>query len=121
MDETRFALAASRRPTRPFPRRRAASLIAAALATAWLGAAPAAAAESEPAVGEVTHVDLQTGTVTIRHAAIPTLTSAPGPGTHAFVVRDPVMLNAVGVGRTIRFTAEESGGALVLSTLLPAR
>lgn len=120
MDASRRTVTTSTIRTSSGRRGPAAWWLAAAVASLLCLTDAVAAAESPPVTGEVTKVDLHSGTITIRHGAIPTLKAAAAPGTDAFVVKDPVMLNALAVGRTIRFTAEDTGGTPLLASLLPA-
>ena len=69
--------------------------------------------------GEIRKVDVKTKKVTIKHGAIKNL-DMPGM-TMVFQVKDPAMLNKVKVGDKIRFTAEKSGGAIMVTDIQPAK
>lgn len=68
-----------------------------------------AAAGADMAVGEVRRIDKAAGKITLRHGEIKSLNMPPM--TMVFVVADPAMLDRVKVGDSIRFSAEQSGGA----------
>lgn len=69
--------------------------------------------------GEVRKIDMDTRKITIKHGAIKNL-DMPGM-TMVFQVRDASMLDKVKAGDRIRFTAEKSGGAIVVTDIQPSR
>ena len=74
-----------------------------------------------PIAGTVTRVDLAGGTVTIKHGPIANLGLNQREQTDEFKVRDAVMLNAVGVGNEIMFTADRIGGQLTITAIVPSK
>ena len=99
------------------------------LAAALIASAPAlatshqpAAAASAPAVlseGEVRKVDKEAGKVTIKHGPIANLDMPPM--TMVFRVKEPVMLDKLKAGDTVRFKAEKLGGNYTVTEVQPAR
>jgi len=89
---------------------------AGAQGTAPAGAANAAAAEVL-ADGEVRRVDPEQGKVTIKHGEIRNLEMPPM--TMVFRAKDPAMLAKLKAGDKIRFAAEQSGGAYVVTRIEP--
>jgi len=95
------------------------SLVAASLVA--LAQAGGSAPPVDPATltdGEVRKVDKENKKITIRHAEIKNL-EMPGM-TMVFQVSDPAMLDAVKPGDKVRFKAERTGGAIVVTDLRPA-
>ncbi|HXF65211.1 MAG TPA: copper-binding protein [Burkholderiales bacterium] len=83
---------------------------------------PAAAgvASSAPlAEGEVRKVDRDAKKITIRHGPIPNL-DMPAM-TMVFQVKDAALLEAARPGDKIRFAAEKSGGAYVVTRIEPVK
>jgi len=79
-------------------------------------AAPAADAAAVPlSSGEVRKVDADTKKITIRHGPLENL--GMPPMTMVFQVSDPALLSDVKAGDKVRFTAENKGGALVLTRI----
>lgn len=74
---------------------------------------PLSAQNDEAISGDVTSVDLKSGTIAMSHE--PNERLKLGRGTDAFRVGDPVMLNAIRPGRRIRITAERVNGALTIT------
>ena len=62
--------------------------------------------------GDVTNVDLTSGTITIRHDANQRLKL--GNSTDTFHVSEPIMLNAIRPGAHIRFAADRINGELAI-------
>jgi Cu/Ag efflux protein CusF len=62
--------------------------------------------------GDVTNVDITSGTITIRHDANQRLKL--GNSTDTFHVSEPIMLNAIRPGAHIRFGADRINGELAL-------
>ena len=75
-----------------------------------------AAPETE---GEVRRIDKANGKLTLRHGPIRNL-DMPGM-TMVFRVADPRWLDALHEGDKVRFSAENVGGALVVTAIEPSR
>jgi len=69
--------------------------------------------------GEVRKIDMATKKITIKHGEIKNL-DMPGM-TMVFPVKDPAMLDKVKAGDKIRFKAEKSNGAIVVTDIEPAK
>ena len=69
--------------------------------------------------GEIRKVDMDNKKITIKHGEIKNL-DMPGM-TMVFQVKDPAMLRAVKTGDKVRFKAEKSGGAIVVTEIQPAK
>ena len=69
--------------------------------------------------GEIRKVDMDNKKITIKHGEIKNL-DMPGM-TMVFQVKDPSMLTTVKTGDKVRFKAEKSGGAIVVTEILPAK
>ena len=83
---------------------------------------PAAAggmAIGDMADGEIRKVDMDNKKITIKHGEIKNL-DMPGM-TMVFQVKDPAMLTTVKTGDKVRFKAEKSGGAIVVTEMQPAK
>ena len=83
---------------------------------------PAAAggmAMADMADGEIRKVDIDNKKITIKHGEIKSL-DMPGM-TMVFQVKDPAMLTSVKTGDKVRFKAEKSGGAIVVTEIQPAK
>ena len=83
---------------------------------------PAAAggmATGDMADGEIRKVDMDNKKITIKHGEIKNL-DMPGM-TMVFQVKDPAMLTTVKTGDKVRFKAEKSGGAIVVTEIQPAK
>ena len=83
---------------------------------------PAAAggmAMGDMADGEIRKVDMDNKKITIKHGEIKNL-DMPGM-TMVFQVKDPAMLTTVKTGDKVRFKAEKSGGAIVVTEIQPAK
>lgn len=76
---------------------------------------PAATANAPLTSGVVKKVDKEQGKITIKHGPIENL-GMPGM-TMVFHVTDPKMLATVNEGDPIRFTAENTNGALTVTRL----
>jgi Cu(I)/Ag(I) efflux system protein CusF len=85
------------------------------------GAKPATttASATEMVDGEVRKVDMDAKKITVKHGEIKSL-EMPGM-TMVFQVKDPAMLSQVKAGDKIRFVAEKSGGAIVITQLQAAK
>ena len=69
--------------------------------------------------GEIRKVDMDNKKITIKHGEIKNL-DMPGM-TMVFQVKDPAMLTTVKAGDKVRFKAEKSGGAIVVTEIQPAK
>jgi Cu(I)/Ag(I) efflux system periplasmic protein CusF len=67
--------------------------------------------------GEVRKVDMETKKITIRHGPIQNL--GMPPMTMVFQTSDPALLGKVKSGDKVRFTAEKTGGAFVVTHIEP--
>ena len=76
------------------------------------------AAGQELTDGEVRKVDMETKKITIRHGPIQNL--GMPPMTMVFQTSDPALLGKVKSGDKVRFTAEKTGGAFVVTHIEPA-
>ena len=83
-----------------------------------LGAAKAALA-TDLTDGEVRKVDSDNQKITLKHGEIKNL-DMPGM-TMVFQVKDPALLNKVKAGDKIRFRAERSNGAIVVTVIETAK
>lgn len=77
------------------------------------------AAGPDLADGEVRKVDKDAQKITIRHGPLKNLDMPPM--TMVFQVKDPALLEQVKPGDKIRFSAEKSGSAYIVTTMQPAR
>lgn len=80
-----------------------------------LAALPLAVFAAEMTEGEVRKVDKPAAKLTIRHGEIRNLDMPPM--TMVFQVRDPALLDKVKAGDKVRFQAEKSGSAYVVTAL----
>lgn len=71
----------------------------------------------ELADGEVRKIDTENKKITLKHGEIKNL-DMPGM-TMVFQVQDPALLQKVKVGDKVRFAAEKSGGAIVVTDIVP--
>lgn len=78
-----------------------------------------AASTAEMTDGEIRKVDLANSKVTIKHEEIKNL-DMPGM-TMVFQVKDAELLGKAKVGDKIRFKAEKSGGAIVVTDIQPTK
>ena len=77
------------------------------------------ASAGEMTEAEVRKVDLETKKITLKHGEIKNL-DMPGM-TMVFQVKDPAMLDKVKAGDKVRFKAEKSNGAIVVTDLQPLK
>ncbi len=77
------------------------------------------AASADMAEGEIRKVDMDNKKITIKHGEIKNL-DMPGM-TMVFQVKDPALLEKAKVGDKIRFKAEKSGGAIVVTAIQLAK
>ena len=82
-------------------------------------AAMAMPAGADMADGEIRKVDVENKKITIKHGAIKNL-DMPGM-TMVFQVKDVAMLDKVKAGDKVRFSAEKTGGAIVVTEIQPAK
>lgn len=99
----------------------AAGNAAAPMATAPAAAAAAAAIKTDlPMVdGEIRKIDMESKKITIKHGEIKNL-DMPGM-TMVFQVKDPAMLDKIKTGDKVKFSAEKSNGAIVVTDIQPAK
>ncbi len=84
------------------------------------GSKPQATAKGPDLVdGEVRKIDMDNKKITVKHGEIKSL-DMPGM-TMVFQVKDPAMLGQVKVGDKIMFAAEKAGGAIVITSIQPAK
>jgi len=69
--------------------------------------------------GEIRKINKDTQKITIKHSEIKNL-AMPGM-TMVFQVKDSAMLEQVKVGDKVKFVAEKSGGALVVTDIQPVK
>ena len=79
----------------------------------------AMAASADMSEGEIRKVDMDNKKITLKHGEIKNL-DMPGM-TMVFQVKDPALLEKAKVGDKVRFKAEKSGGALVVTDMQPAK
>lgn len=77
------------------------------------------AATGDMVEGEVRKVDMEAKKITLKHGDIKNL-DMPGM-TMVFQVKDPAMLDKVKAGDKVKFKAEKSGGAIVVTEIIPAK
>jgi Cu(I)/Ag(I) efflux system periplasmic protein CusF len=85
---------------------------------ATLAVSPASYAQEkveEMSKGEIRKIDRESKKVTIKHGEIKSL-DMPGM-TMVFQVKDPAMLDSVKPGDKVKFSAERSGGAIVVTDI----
>jgi Cu(I)/Ag(I) efflux system membrane protein CusA/SilA len=83
------------------------------------GHAPAAsAASSQMADGEVRRIDLERGTILLKHGDIPNL--GMGPMTMGFKLKDPAAAKDLKVGDKVKFVAEQHGETLIVTQIRKA-
>lgn len=80
-------------------------------------AKPAATAAGEMADGEVRRIDKARGTVLLKHGEIKNLM---GPMTMSFKLKDPKMADQLKEGDQVRFTVEQKGDDLVITSIRKA-
>ena len=89
------------------------------LLTAMLAGAAMAADPTDMVEGEIRKVDIKSQKITIKHGEIKNL-GMPGM-TMIFRVKDPALLDKVKKGDKIRFKAEQTKGAIVVTAIEPAK
>lgn len=80
---------------------------------------PAMTTPTSMADGEIRKIDMDNRKITIKHGEIKNL-DMPGM-TMVFQVEDAALLGKTKVGEKIRFTAEKSGSAIVVTDIQPAK
>jgi len=78
-------------------------------------AAGPVAAQTSLADGEIRKVDKEAKKLTIRHGPIPSLDMPPM--TMVFQVKDPALLEQVKAGDKVKFEAEKTGGAYIVTRI----
>lgn len=81
-------------------------------------AKPTAAAAGEAADGEVRRVDKARGTVLLRHGEIRSVNM--GAMTMSFKLKEPSMADQLQVGDKIKFTVEQKGEELIVTSIRKA-
>lgn len=69
--------------------------------------------------GEVRKVDMSSKKITLKHGEIKSMDMPPM--TMVFQVKDAALLDKVKAGDKVRFKAEKSGGAMVVTEIQPAK
>jgi Cu(I)/Ag(I) efflux system periplasmic protein CusF len=83
-------------------------------------AAPSGAAGmTDMTEGEVRKIDTASKKITLKHGEIKSMDMPPM--TMVFQVKDAAMLEKVKMGDKVRFKAEKSGGAIVVTEIEPAK
>jgi Cu/Ag efflux protein CusF len=75
--------------------------------------------DAEMADGEIRKVDIENKKITIKHGVIKNL-DMPGM-TMVFQVKDVAMLDSLKAGDKIKFKAEQTGSAIVVTEIQPAK
>jgi Cu/Ag efflux protein CusF len=78
----------------------------------------AAATMTDPADGEVRRIDKARGTVLLKHGEIKGLNM--GAMTMSFKLKDPAMAADLKEGDKVRFTAEQKGDDLIITSIRKA-
>jgi Cu(I)/Ag(I) efflux system protein CusF len=78
-------------------------------------AKPAATTAAEPSDGEVRRVDKTRGTVLLKHGEIKNL--GMGAMTMSFKLKDPAMADQLKEGDKVKFTAEQKGEDLIITSI----
>jgi Cu/Ag efflux protein CusF len=81
-------------------------------------AKPAATAAGELADGEVRRIDKARGTVLLKHGEIKNL--GMGAMTMSFKLKDPAMADQLKEGDKVKFTAEQKGEDLIVTSIRKA-
>ncbi len=79
-------------------------------------AAPAAATQMSD--GEIRRIDLERGTILLKHGDIPNL--GMGAMTMGFKLKDPAAAKDLKVGDKVKFTAEQQGDTLIVTQIRKA-
>lgn len=78
----------------------------------------AAAAAAEPADGEVRRIDKARGAVLLKHGEIKSINM--GAMTMSFRLKDPAMADQLKEGDKVKFTVEQQGSELVITSIKKA-
>lgn len=78
----------------------------------------APAATSSMVDGEVRRIDLEKGTILLKHGDIPNL--GMGAMTMGFKLKDPAAARDLKVGDKVKFTAEQQGETLIVTQIRKA-
>jgi len=81
-------------------------------------AKPAATAAAEPVDGEIRRIDKARGTVLLKHGEIKNLNM--GAMTMSFKLKDPAMADQFKEGDKVKFTAEQKGEDLIVTSIRKA-
>jgi Cu/Ag efflux protein CusF len=81
-------------------------------------AKPAATAAAEPADGEVRRIDKARGTVLLKHGEIKNI--GMGAMTMSFKLKDPAMADPLKEGDKVKFTVEQKGEDLIVTSIRKA-
>lgn len=84
----------------------------------WISAGAAFAQKTEMSTAEVRKIDAAAGKITLKHGPIPNL-DMPGM-TMVFRVREPVRIDSLKPGDTVRFRAEKIDGSYTVTEIQPA-
>jgi Cu/Ag efflux protein CusF len=76
---------------------------------------PTKATPASFAEGEVRRLDLAAGTILLKHGEISNI--GMGPMTMAFKLKDPKQAAGLAVGDKVKFTAEQKGEALIVTSI----
>lgn len=75
-------------------------------------------AETAMVDGEIRRIDLERGTVLLKHGDIPNL--GMGAMTMGFKLKDPASARELKVGDKVKFTAEQQGETLIVTQIRKA-
>lgn len=81
-------------------------------------AKPAASAAGEMSDGEVRRIDKSRGTVLLKHGEIKNI--GMGAMTMSFKLKDPAMAEQLKEGDKVKFTAEQKGDDLIVTSIRKA-
>jgi Cu/Ag efflux protein CusF len=81
-------------------------------------AKPSATASAEPVDGEVRRVDKARGTVVLKHGELKNL--GMGAMTMSFKLKDPAMAGELKEGDKVKFTVEQKGDDLIVTSIRKA-
>jgi Cu/Ag efflux protein CusF len=81
-------------------------------------AKPAATAAAEPADGEVRRIDKARGTVLLKHGELKSVNM--GAMTMSFKLKDPAMADQLKEGDKVKFTVEQKGEDLIITSIRKA-
>lgn len=90
----------------------------AALAQHGGHATAAPGASTQMADGEVRRIDLERGTILLKHGDIPNL--GMGAMTMGFKLKDPAAAKDLKIGDRVKFTAEQQGESLIVTQIRKA-